>query len=442
MRKKMKKKFQTVLIWMIIGSMTFIGSLGLNLSNAKADVLPEISFAKISDSNWENVINPAIEITLSTISTEDVSVEYTVIGGTATIGSDYELINGKVTIPSGQYSEILPLTVTDDQIVEGNETIIINLQNPTGVTLVEPSTFTYTIMDNDTLPVTTLETTPSLPDGENGWFVTNPTIDFSVDRLATTYYKWNNDITWEKYDDIPLNTVEGNNTLYYYSVDSNTPENIEAVQAQDIKVDKEAPSAPISISATTDKDGFVQLSWSEVKDAASYEILRSSSPYVLIGTTNETTYLDTTVTENKTYSYEVVAVDEAGNRSLATVLLSPITIPKIEKPVIVPVIIEQPKVETASVITPAIASGISTYQAPQVTEEKVEEVTPAVEGASTENADETDKDQNWNRLLLAISILIIAAGAAIGGYYGYQWFLARREEEDSKDKGPKSKSRW
>ncbi len=44
----------------------------------------------------------------------------------------------------------------------------------------------------------------------------------------------------------------------------------------------------------------------------------------------------------------------------------------------------------------------------------------------------------WSKLLIALSILIIAAGAAIGGYYGYEWLMLRSKEKEP----PESSSRW
>ncbi len=52
--------------------------------------------------------------------------------------------------------------------------------------------------------------------------------------------------------------------------------------------------------------------------------------------------------------------------------------------------------------------------------------------------------RNWNHLLVAISILIIATGAAIGGYYGYEAWSSKPKEiaEKPKEKEKKSSSRW
>src|SRR5690606_32762476 len=59
-------------------------------------------------------------------------------------------------------------------------------------------------------------------------------------------------------------------------------------------------------------------------------------------------------------------------------------------------------------------------------DEKVVEVPKKTEGINVEPEAE---DSGWNRLFLAISILIIAAGVSICGYYGYQWWMLKNEQE-------------
>ncbi|MFT6740401.1 MAG: gliding motility-associated-like protein [Paraglaciecola sp.] len=59
----------------------------------------------------------------------DIVITYT-IGGTATPGADYDPLPMSVTILAGQVSVSLPVTVIPDMIIEGQETIILTLDNP------------------------------------------------------------------------------------------------------------------------------------------------------------------------------------------------------------------------------------------------------------------------------------------------------------------------
>jgi hypothetical protein len=87
----------------------------------------------------------------------DVSQPLTVnfaISGTATAGVDYTAIPGSVTIPAGQTSVLVPITVLPDALTEGPETIILLLDNACSCTQT-----TATLVIND-LPLLT----SNLPD--------------------------------------------------------------------------------------------------------------------------------------------------------------------------------------------------------------------------------------------------------------------------------------
>ncbi|MFN4081690.1 MAG: choice-of-anchor L domain-containing protein, partial [Saprospiraceae bacterium] len=61
--------------------------------------------------------------------TQSIPVQFT-IGGTATPGVDYTPIPPIVVIPSGQQQAIVNITIFNDMILEGEESIIITLANP------------------------------------------------------------------------------------------------------------------------------------------------------------------------------------------------------------------------------------------------------------------------------------------------------------------------
>lgn len=78
-----------------------------------------------------------------------VTVQYSVTGGTATRGADYTITEGTITIPAGSPLGFFPLTILNDTIPEGLETIIITLSSPTNVSLHAVRTLTITIYDDD-----------------------------------------------------------------------------------------------------------------------------------------------------------------------------------------------------------------------------------------------------------------------------------------------------
>lgn len=66
--------------------------------------------------------------------TEDITVTYA-ISGTATASSDYNDLSGLVVIPAGNNSVPVPVTVVDDQVIEGTETVILEITGGSSASL-------------------------------------------------------------------------------------------------------------------------------------------------------------------------------------------------------------------------------------------------------------------------------------------------------------------
>jgi hypothetical protein len=81
-----------------------------------------------------------------------VTVDYAVTGGTASgAGVDYTLVNGTLTFAANQTSATIAVPTVNDTLVEGPETVVVTLSNPTGgAALGAPAATTLTITDNDT----------------------------------------------------------------------------------------------------------------------------------------------------------------------------------------------------------------------------------------------------------------------------------------------------
>jgi hypothetical protein len=59
-----------------------------------------------------------------------VSIDFSTSDGTATDGADYQGEAVTVMFAEGETSKTIPVLVFDDGLVEGTETIVLTLQNP------------------------------------------------------------------------------------------------------------------------------------------------------------------------------------------------------------------------------------------------------------------------------------------------------------------------
>jgi Ca2+-binding RTX toxin-like protein len=84
-------------------------------------------------------------------------VQYTIVG-TATNNSDYNQIPTSITIAVGDDSATIDITPIDDNLVEGNETVLLTLVDGTSYDLGTTTSATVTIADNDSIPVPTVPT--------------------------------------------------------------------------------------------------------------------------------------------------------------------------------------------------------------------------------------------------------------------------------------------
>ncbi|MEP6662196.1 MAG: Calx-beta domain-containing protein [Verrucomicrobiota bacterium] len=121
--------------------------------------VPAVGFTFATSSAPENQ-SPGLSISLSATSTAPISVDFRVLGGTAT-NSDYSMPVTTLTFAPGEWAKSLPLEIVNDSIVEPNETIRVALFNPINATLDGIKIHTYTIIDDDLSAVSVVATSPN-----------------------------------------------------------------------------------------------------------------------------------------------------------------------------------------------------------------------------------------------------------------------------------------
>lgn len=82
-----------------------------------------------------------------------VLVDYATADGSAMAGNDYSVASGRLTFAEGEISQSFDVTLTDDSIFEGNETINLVISEPFGAVVGSLSTSTITLADDDDPPV-------------------------------------------------------------------------------------------------------------------------------------------------------------------------------------------------------------------------------------------------------------------------------------------------
>ncbi|HQP33737.1 MAG TPA: Calx-beta domain-containing protein, partial [Polyangiaceae bacterium] len=114
--------------------------------------LPVVALASVTASVDENGGSVNITIVLSATSDSDVTVDCATADLTANGGSDFVPLNEPVTIPSGQISGVVTVSIADDLVAEGTEDFLVSITNPIGATLGTPESTTVTIVDNEPVP--------------------------------------------------------------------------------------------------------------------------------------------------------------------------------------------------------------------------------------------------------------------------------------------------
>ncbi len=118
-------------------------TVGNFLDNIQIELRPFVEFVQPSSSTPESASSnlPTLRVNGTVFTAFNVTVSIT--GGTATLGTDYTTPGNSTTltvsIPAGAYDGVgaaslfvLPITITQDVLVEGNETILLQVQAATG----------------------------------------------------------------------------------------------------------------------------------------------------------------------------------------------------------------------------------------------------------------------------------------------------------------------
>ncbi|MDF2188021.1 family 16 glycosylhydrolase [Paraflavitalea sp. CAU 1676] len=173
-------------------------------------VVPAISIEDVTLFEG-NAATTAFEfnVSIDKKTTKDVTVNYTISGGTAKAGEDYVApTTQSITIPAGSTQQKLVIQIVGDDIKEGDDSFTLQLQSPVGGTLQKQSA-SGTIRNDDTRVAYTnagYEAPTAYPNYTLAW-----KDDFDGPALNTTIWSHQNG------DGCPNVCGWGNNELEYYT---------------------------------------------------------------------------------------------------------------------------------------------------------------------------------------------------------------------------------
>ena len=116
-------------------------------------VIPEVSFSSTTYSVDEGAGHAVVTVTLNGAAGGlTVTVGYATSNGTAIAGSDYAIISDTLTFTPGVTSRTFVVPITQDELDEYNETIVLTLFSADNATVGGTNPATLTIVDDDDPP--------------------------------------------------------------------------------------------------------------------------------------------------------------------------------------------------------------------------------------------------------------------------------------------------
>jgi len=238
----------------------FTGASSNTITVLSGPSVPTVGFDLTSSNGDESVTPVNLVVSLSESSTDTVTVDYAVTGGTAVDPDDYTIAGTQLTFDPGVTTQDVVLTIVDDDLVESDETIQVTLSSPSNANLGSNTVHTYTINDNDVYPAVEFDLTSSNGDESvtpanlavslSGSYVETVTVNYAVTGgtavdpddygISGTQLTFNPGVTTQNVvltivDDglvesdetvqvtlsSPSNATLGGNTVYTYTINDN-----------------------------------------------------------------------------------------------------------------------------------------------------------------------------------------------------------------------------
>ncbi len=136
-------------------------------------VIPKIKFSNTTSSIGEGAGTTSVTINISSAPTNGETVDIIIKGGSATNSTDFSLATAVANFTSGSSSsQSITVNISDDQLTEGAEDIVLVLRNASsGLAIDADSVTTITINDNDVPNIAFSTTSQTVnEDADTVWF--------------------------------------------------------------------------------------------------------------------------------------------------------------------------------------------------------------------------------------------------------------------------------
>ncbi|MCL5794941.1 MAG: lamin tail domain-containing protein [Patescibacteria group bacterium] len=245
----------------------------------------------------------------------------------------------------------------------------------------------------------------------------------SQNKLVGLYYFDSKANVWKLFEDTGVNNnvVTLNGITYAGYLWANTDHFTPVSAGFDIT----APAKPANFTATA-KDGEINLTWEKVSDAKGYFVRYregtsiDNKPYqtIYLAGADSTSTKATGLKNGVLYEFGIKSVDNFNNESeWAVVVATPVT--------------EAILASSQTTVLKSTAEATPSTSVDQGKSAEIKTVNPEDGTVKSENEMKTS-----TRFWITLLILVIAAGAAYGGYYAYQWWTTKPKKEKVKVKKP------
>lgn len=131
------------------------------------DPLPSVSFTNTSQASINESGSITVTVELSSLSAFDVNIPFVInASSTATTDIDYTISSSPIVITAGSSSADITISITTDTDIEGDESVIINMETPTNASQGSITTHTATITDDDFPPQVISSSSASICEGD------------------------------------------------------------------------------------------------------------------------------------------------------------------------------------------------------------------------------------------------------------------------------------